>query len=104
MDGSAGARLAKRKNVLLGAELDCAAGILRRLPLAGLAGSHPLVEFSRLFTWDAERFPPGVLQVLGQKDNLPHVVGIVGELTVDGLHHRMGFAPDVYLARSEERR
>ena len=34
--------------------------------------------------------------MLGQQDDLPRMVGVVGELSVDGLHDGMGLATDVH--------
>jgi hypothetical protein len=37
-----------------------------------------------------------MFEVLGEKDNLSAMVGVMGNLTIDSLHDRMGFSPNGY--------
>ena len=63
-----------------------------QLPLAQLAGGDSTIEFVRLVARHAERLPVIACEVLGQQHNLPHMMRVVRQLAVDGLHDGMRFA------------
>ena len=69
---------------------------------SALTGFAPLdhpVELRGLISRDTQATPVGVLQVFGEKYDLPDVISIMGELAVDRLRHGMRLAPDRYAAR-----
>src|ERR1019366_4742049 len=68
------------------------------LPLALFAHRDFPVEFRRFVLGHGERFPLPGTKVLGQHDDLPDVIGIVSDLPVDGLHHRVILAADGHRA------
>src|SRR4029453_3694864 len=52
---------------------------------------HLAIELFGLAAGDAERFPVGGAKVFRQENDLSDVVGVVGQLPVDGLQDGMGF-------------
>ena len=55
---------------------------------------HAFVEGSRSAFFDGETLPVMVADHLSQVDDLADVVGIMGELPVDGVDDHQGFVPD----------
>ena len=52
-------------------------------------GRNSLIEFFRLASRHRQRFPLLGLQVLRQEHDLAAVIGVMCDLTIDGLHHRV---------------
>src|ERR1035438_7183016 len=71
-----------------------------RLALARFGCQHAAIESRRLPARDAQRMPVAVFEVLGKQDNLSAMIRVMSNLTINGLHHRVGFAANGY--RSEE--
>ena len=68
-------------------------------PLAGVAGANLFGELLRLAARDAERLPVRGLEVLGEHNDLAHVIADVRDLAVNGLSDGMGFAANGHRAR-----
>ena len=51
----------------------------------GLFPGEELIEFGRLVFRHAERFPFGGAKMLGEQNDLADVIGVMGQLPVDGL-------------------
>jgi uncharacterized protein (DUF433 family) len=62
--------------------------------LAGFALCDLLIELRGLITRDAEAAPAFVPQVFGKKYDLTDVIGVVAELSMDRLRHRVSLAPN----------
>src|ERR1700686_3521061 len=62
----------------------CAPSALRRLARCDLG-----VEFRGFAARDRQRIPIRSREVFGEIDDLPHMVGVVRHLAVDGLHNGM---------------
>src|SRR5208283_582787 len=71
------------------------------LPLRGLAGGNARIKLGGLFAGHSERRPIARCsgEVLGEKRDLPDVVGVMRHLPVDGLHHGVGLGANVNGAR-----
>src|SRR5579859_2566212 len=64
------------------------------LSLRLLTGGHTYGEISGMSTWNAEGFPLsrfGESKMLGKKQNLADVMGVMRNLPIDGLHHGVWF-------------
>jgi hypothetical protein len=62
--------------------------------LGRFAGGYAAVEVCGFFLWDAECLPVFAGEMLGEKHNLPDVMGIVSYLAIDGLHHGVRLGAD----------
>jgi len=61
------------------------------------AGELVPVEFGRFPPRNGQALPGGAFQHLAQEHDLPHMVGVMPELPVDGLRNGVGLVADVYL-------
>src|ERR1700730_9326862 len=66
------------------------------LPLAGFSSKHATIEVRRSLARYAQRLPIVMFQMLCEKQDLSAMVGVVSNLAIDGLHHRMGFSTNGY--------
>src|ERR1700690_653277 len=79
------------------------------LPLPSLSRQDSPVKLRRLVSRHAQRSPFAGRVVFGQENDLSAVVGVVRDLAVDGLHHRMRLAAngdggsDVSVGKRRER-
>jgi hypothetical protein len=64
--------------------------------LAGFACQDAAIESSGLSARHAQTHPVDILEVLGQKHNLSAMVGVMSNLTIDGLRDRMEFSANGY--------
>jgi hypothetical protein len=65
-------------------------------PLADFLSRYPLIELLRLAPRHRERFPLRGLQMLRQENNLSAMIGIVRNLTINRLHHRVRLPADLH--------
>src|SRR5579872_914496 len=68
------------------------------LTLARFSAGDLLVELCRLVPRNAKTVPTGVLQVLGEKHDLSHVIGVVRQLAVNRLGDGMRLSPNGHAA------
>src|SRR6266700_2405690 len=79
------------------------------LSLRDFSSCHSRVEFSGLLLWNGERLPLAASKMLCQVNDLPHMVRIMRDLPVDGLHDgvRLGangnLSTQVVIAQRRER-
>src|SRR6266700_3848513 len=79
------------------------------LSLRDFSSRHSRVEFSRLFLRNGERLPLAASKMLCQVNDLPHMVRIMRDLPVDGLHDGVRLGADrnisnqVFIAQRRER-
>jgi len=59
--------------------------------LAGFSRLYPAIEFSGIALGNAQGLPLAVLEMFRQNDNLAAVIGVMRNLSIDGLQNRMRF-------------